>query len=35
MKDPKGRVGERATPLVRPTLPSSNRTSGFPGIRLS
>jgi GxxExxY protein len=30
-----GRVGERATPIVRPTLPSSNRTSGFPGIRLS
>jgi predicted ATPase len=30
-----GRVGERATPAVRPTLPSSNRTSRFPDIRLS
>jgi GxxExxY protein len=30
-----GRVGERATPKVRPTLPSSNRTSRFPDIRLS
>jgi hypothetical protein len=30
-----GRVGERATLVMRPTLPSSNRTSGFPGIRLS
>jgi hypothetical protein len=25
-----GRVGERATRTVRPTLPSSNRTCGFP-----
>ena len=34
LTDP-GRVGERATLAVRPTLPSSNRTSRFPDIRLS